>query len=440
MEYIHSSVTALQEFWTALKTGKGHTSDISMLIVTTIGVIFSTLAAFFTARAAVATRNSTKVSEAALLHTQNTSRRDEFISQYTILLEQHKEQLNVVKSYLDTEEGKKLLDGLIKGTDHLTAFKTLQGHNIVSPYMRVLYHLLRHINVHYVENATTQDKKLYSSTVRSLIRNDVLFLVAVNASYVVEDNKENDYGKYQKLLREFDFFEHAIFFGAGDVTPGLEKDAVNSVRNDFILTMIINHGKIILFDKRVYYISVARFKMPFIVSCIFSNPLNSESIECLNNIYSIFKDEADKDSEKYVTELKNALKFECYFRNYYERKIIEFTDPAFTAIDLTRKIDPVFYNQLPGFDEHYINSFLSALKAENYSALPDNCYINTEGENNFVNILYQDNFRTDCEEFLKLQKHLRYVESRDADREFILREQQRLSDFRNAVLRHRLSD
>jgi len=152
MEYIEAIRTALGEFWVALRENKNHTSDISMLAVTA-------LAAISTSLAAIATRNSTKVSEATLIHTQKTSRRDEFNSRYTLLLEQHKEQLNVVKSYLEKREGKDLLDRLINETNHLTAFKTLQGHNIVSPYMRVLYHLLRHINVHYVENATIDEKK-----------------------------------------------------------------------------------------------------------------------------------------------------------------------------------------------------------------------------------------------------------------------------------------
>lgn len=439
MEHIHSLVITLQEFWSALRNGTNHTSDISMLIVTTIGVLFSTLAAFFTARAAVATRNSTKVSEAALLHTQNTSRRDEFISQYTILLEQHKEQLNVVKSYLGTEEGIKLLDGLIKGTDHLSAFKKLQGHNIVSPYMRVLYHLLRHINVHYVENATTQDKKLYSSTVRSLIRNDVLFLVAVNASYVFEDNKENDYGKYQRLLRKFDFFEHALFFIEKDVAPGLDKYAVSRVRHNVLEAMINNHEEKIMFDKRNFKPLNESFRIPFIVSCIFDNPLNLESLKCLNDIGDIFKENADQATESMVSSIRDELDIKSFFDFYFSRKRINLSMQELLELEDSRNIDVRIYSQLPFVDESYINNCLSFMRENDSLNLSDEYYIRTEGENHFVDIIYPDYFRKDCERFVKLEKHLEYVVSRNADREYIRSEQLKLSDFRSDVLRQRVT-
>lgn len=89
MEFIDALTTALDQFWPSVKTYITDISDKPMLIVTT-------LAAIYTARAAIATSNSTKVSEATLLHTERTSRRDEFISRYNLLLEQHKEQLNIV--------------------------------------------------------------------------------------------------------------------------------------------------------------------------------------------------------------------------------------------------------------------------------------------------------------------------------------------------------
>ncbi|ORM81693.1 hypothetical protein HA42_09930 [Pantoea deleyi] len=410
-----------------------------MLIVTAIGVFFSTLAAFFTARAAVATRNSTKVSEAALLHTQHTSRRDEFISQYTILLEQHKEQLNVVKSYLSTVEGLKLLNGIIMGTDHLSAFKKLQGHNIVSPYMRVLYHLLRHIDFHYDENATTKDKKLYSSTVRSLIRNDVLLLVAVNASYVFEDNKENDYGKYQKLLRKFNFFEHAHFFIEKDVTSGFDKYAVSRVKHSILEAMINNHEEKILFDKNSFRFRSESFRIPFIVSCIFDNPLNLESLECLNNIGNLYKDEADQASERNINFLRGEANIESFFHLYLYRRRIRLSGGELLKLEDSRNIDADTYSKLPFVDEDYIKNCLSYMRANNHLNVSDDYYIHTQGENHFVDIIYPDYFSTDCKRFLKLEKHLEYIVSRDADREHIRNEQLKLSDFRSAVLRQRVT-
>lgn len=427
MEIIDAVKTIWHEFWSALK------------ITDAISLFIATLAAIATALAAIATRNSTKVAEAALVHTQETSRRNEFISRYTLLLEQHKEQLNVVKSYLDTAEGKELLDGLIEGTDHQTAFKTLQGHSIVSPYMRVLYHLLRHISAHYIDNATTEDKKMYSSIVRSLIRNDVLFLVAVNGSYVIEDNEENDYGKYQRLLRDLNFFEHALFFNAVDVTPGLDKHAVSSARSIVLMGLDVNHGDKISFDKRHYDLMNVKFKIPFIVSCIFDNPLNSESLECLQNIHSDFKQKADEARNDYLTGNKHQLSPRSFVYDYYERKYLKSSDNAAIEMERTGKADLGLYNQLPDVDESYVDSYLTILRDSDSSALTGDCYIRIYDNNNNLNIKEQYDFRRDCMLFLSWEKHLKLVESGDADREYIQREEKRLSDFRSAVLRQRLT-
>lgn len=275
--------------------------------------------------------------------------------------------------------------------------------------------------------------------VRSLIRNDVLFLVAVNSSYIIEDNKKNDYGKYQKLLRDFDFFEHALFFSASDVTPGLKKDSVSVVRNNVLLAMKNNHSGNIVFDNRFYQGRDVKFKIPFIVSCIFKNPLNSESIECLNNIGTLFKGEADKASQEKIAEIKTIIDHKDFFSFYYHKKFIEFTDSVFIEMDRTRKMDFKLYKKLPEVDESYINSYLSALRTGDSSVLPNHCYIYTEDENSYVTVVYPDIFRNECERLLKLQQHLLNVESRDADREFIQHELQRLSDFRRAVLRQRLT-
>lgn len=424
MEIINGITTALGQAWASI-------SDKPMLVVTT-------LAAIYTARAAIATSNSTKVSEATLLHTQRTSRRDEFISRYNLLLEQHKEQLNIVKSYLDTEKGKELLDGLIEGTDHLTAFKTLQGHNIISPYMRVLYHLLRHINTHYIDNATKEDKKKYSSIVRSLIRNDVLFLVAVNASYVIEDGDENDYGKYQRLLSELNFFEHALFFNAIDVTPGLDKHAVSSARHIVLMGLESNHGERIAFGGRNYDLMNVRFKIPFIVSCIFDNPLSFQSIECLQTIDSYFKQKADEDRNDYLISNKGQNDLQTFVAHYYGMKYLDSLSEESIIIRLTRKVDLDLYYQLPSVDDAYVDNYLTILSNENPSAQTGHIYIRIYNVDD-VNIQTQENFLKSCALFLAWQKHLESVASGDADSQYIQREMQRLSDFRSAVLRQRLT-
>ncbi|MGX9257993.1 putative phage abortive infection protein [Pantoea ananatis] len=432
MEFIDALRKIIGEFWSALQNNTNHTSDISTLVITT-------LAAFATGCAAIATRNSTKVSEATLIHTQKTSRRDEFISRYTLLLEQHKEQLSVVKSYLDGDSGKKQLEELTLETDHLKAFKTLQGHSVLSPYMRVLYHLLRHINAYYVDNASTEEKKLYSSTVRSLIRNDVLFLVAVNSSYVIEDNEENDYGKYQRLLRDFDFFEHALFFSAVNVAPGLEKDAVSKAGNKVVKALNNNHKIVIEYDKSYLDLQSADFSMPFIVSCIFDNPLHEKSLAFLNGIKARIEYNTREACEKYLVQYKSKGERKIVLQDFYGRRYFDEADNLRSEIELNRLIDADVYQSLPEVDDFYIEEYLNELKAGNTEVLPVNCYIRTYGPNCQVAVRSARDFNKDCEQLLSWQKHLQCVESRDADREFIENEKKRWSDFRSSVLRQCLT-
>lgn len=431
MEYFSELITSIGNFWTTVYNNPGNTISIATFLVTAF-------AAIATGMAAIATRNSTKVSEATLIHTQKTSRRDEFISRYTLLLEQHKEQLSVVKSYLDTEPGKFFLDKLIDETNHLTAFNTLQGHSIVSPYMRVLYHLLRHISMYYDDKASTKDKKMYSSTVRSLIRNDVLFLIAVNSSYVINDNKENDYGKYQKLLREFDFFEHALFFSANVQAPGLNKNAVSKAGNEVIKSFINNHYINLTRDSYHFSYDNENFSMPFIVSCIYDNPLHKESIACLDGMGSRVEEEAKTACERYVAQNKMHGEKEHTLRDYYGRKYINESDTLSSELDKNWSIDLDVYQKLPEVDDTYIEIFLTKLKTDRPEALPIHRYIKTFN-NNKVKIRNSEEFIADCKDLLSWQNHLQCVQSGEADREHIKRRLQELSDFRSAILSQRLT-
>lgn len=101
--------------------------------------------------------------------------------------------------------------------------------NILSPYMRIVYHLLK------CSSENTNDKiemKKYTNIVRSVIPYDILMLIAVNAMFFYKSHDEsrnelrrwsdifneldndihkvlfNDYHKYYELLIKCDFFEH----------------------------------------------------------------------------------------------------------------------------------------------------------------------------------------------------------------------------------------
>ncbi|MFP3393567.1 putative phage abortive infection protein, partial [Brevibacillus sp. SIMBA_076] len=62
-------------------------------------------------------------------------------------------------------------------------FSFLTGHQIISRYMRVLYHLLKFVreNGDFNGSDPITFQKNYTSPLRSTIRNDVLLLIAVNA-------------------------------------------------------------------------------------------------------------------------------------------------------------------------------------------------------------------------------------------------------------------
>ncbi len=97
--------------------------------------------------------------------------------------------------------------------------------NILSPYMRVIYHILKLINEN--SNYITNDKS-YSNIIRSVIPYDILLLIAINSMFFYKTKQEkeitrlsdiflyndnqfkihNDYYKYFILLKKYDFFEH----------------------------------------------------------------------------------------------------------------------------------------------------------------------------------------------------------------------------------------
>lgn len=152
---------------------------------------------------------------------QEMSVRQGFEQRYTLLLTQHNVLHDALCNYLNSTSLKVNLNGyeleLPESNDRNDAlehyFYYLTGHPVISPYMRVLFHLLKHINSDpYIINKTDAEKRRYSSPLRSYIRNDVLFLIAINALNVRSERlKDAGYPEYQKLLHRFNFFEHAVF-------------------------------------------------------------------------------------------------------------------------------------------------------------------------------------------------------------------------------------
>lgn len=134
------------------------------------------------------------------------SQKNTFDSKFNLLLKQHNKQLEYVISFINEKfpNGKYHKD-LIDDSNYMSPNNYLFNHFVFSPYMRVLYHILKSIEIDYgaIDKDVIAQKK-YSSIVRSLIRNDILYLVAVNSLSDINA----DFKKYRDLLIKYDFFEH----------------------------------------------------------------------------------------------------------------------------------------------------------------------------------------------------------------------------------------
>ncbi|AWV44558.1 hypothetical protein CD201_08215 [Hafnia alvei] len=162
-------------------------------------------------------------------------------------------EMTYTPSILDANEIKEIVKNKIgkgiKHAPHLINNSNNISKNILSPYMRIIYHLLKASK----ENAATkQDMKKYTNIVRSIIPYDILMLIAINAMYFYKSPNEsnygvkrwsdlfntsddsffNDYYKYYQLLVECDFFEHLVMNFSNVMTK------LENVRFDFDLSEI----------------------------------------------------------------------------------------------------------------------------------------------------------------------------------------------------------
>jgi len=192
---------------------------------TLVAGVAAMLAAKEAANSAYIARQSMEASLLSAQETLNEARSfnklSRFENRFAVLLEQHNQYHLQVCEYLDS--------GLTPGqvADEINQFfkdsrrhggleqclSFLTGHEIISRYMRTLYHLLKYVkDEFYVDGNAKRLMKNYTSPLRATIRNDVLYLIAVNALNVISPGAIlSGYPRYQALLHEFDFFEHAVF-------------------------------------------------------------------------------------------------------------------------------------------------------------------------------------------------------------------------------------
>ncbi|WP_370967998.1 putative phage abortive infection protein [Enterobacter wuhouensis] len=196
-------------------------TDINSIIETYSTAAAAIIAAVSTTVAVKTMKKSSQFSRETLEATQKANARQTFEQRYTLLLTQHNALHAALCTYLDDKpEIKNAYNTSYEFSEYNNSigglelyFYFLTGHAVISPYMRILFHLLKHINADpYMADKTDSEKRLYSSPLRSCIRNDVSFLIAVNALNVRSNKvKTAGYPEYQKLLHKFNFFEHTVF-------------------------------------------------------------------------------------------------------------------------------------------------------------------------------------------------------------------------------------
>gem|GEM_PF-2262236 len=144
--------------------------------------------------------------------TREANSQNLFQQKFNLVLEQHNESLAKIRDWVTSA---KYLEKKLN-TECLVS--EIRGHEQLSPYMRILYHTLKSIKEELPVTDELDEKELiktqkrYTSLVRSFIPNDILFLVACNASVtdgkIFEINNSQSYWYYNSMLKRFDFFEH----------------------------------------------------------------------------------------------------------------------------------------------------------------------------------------------------------------------------------------
>ncbi|MDR3434646.1 MAG: putative phage abortive infection protein [Rouxiella aceris] len=407
-------------------------------LFTLFGALVTAGAMIYAAKAAYATKDSTEVARKSLEHAQNNTRRDEFTRHFSLLLEQHNAQLEIVKSYLDNPKGLALVKELSGVIDHFTAFNKLRGHSHLSPYMRILYHLLKFIEHNfYIDGSSIIEKKRFSSLVRSLIRNDVLFLIAVNASYVIQDNEENQYAEYQRLLNEFDFFEHALFYDASKGNEVEGEVRIETYYLNAVTALKSQYNYLIRQDKCISYATdKVSFPLPIVIASIFANPLHEKSKACIEN----FSSEVDKIysqvKNEYLDNYKKQIEIDFRFCNFIGMHYFSpDADKTLEIID-SNKITQEELDNYPVVDHEYIMEAVEACREnesmDNYATY----YCKLNGKKNIV-LLSAADFKKDCKEYLNWVAHMGNVKGDyyDAD---VIAEKQKWHSFKESVLVQRL--
>ncbi|HHR1160264.1 putative phage abortive infection protein [Raoultella ornithinolytica] len=248
-----------------------------------------------------------------LQETQNFNRRSSFENRYALLLAQHDNYHRQVcdyidagrtkysngdKSILDNKEKKAICDFFevnLLGSSLKPCMSFLTGHEIISRYMRTLYHLLKFVysEFYYNENETESLRimKNYTSPLRSTIRNDVLCMIAVNALNINSDSaKKSGYPHYQKLLHTFDFFEHAVFHSPFEPNIFGDENPETKIKNMIIYTQSKYTDKLFNSKEKIFKEPIIQRLSPTTLCLlIYNNPMKSITQTALSTIFDRIK-------------------------------------------------------------------------------------------------------------------------------------------------------
>ncbi|AYL74924.1 hypothetical protein U3B84_004387 [Citrobacter freundii] len=290
---------------------------------------------------AVSSKNSGDVAQKTLEDSQKSARFNNFEQRYNSLLALHNDLHKSVCTFLDTPDkvdgkggvseygGKSYFKNIRTMKTLEDAHNTLMGHSVISPYMRILHHLLKHI---FSYSANPEVFKKYSSPLRSLIRNDVLYLVALNTAVIYKNNslEDNGYQEFQEYLHKSDFFEHTIFTAD-------EYKNFNEVRNKLIFNFelsfnnpikhhISNYVKTLEIQK-----DVIDLHKDLMLCAIFKNPFTPIVNSYVDNIALVIKKsyeyslgETYKTGQRYLKNLEDLCAY--YEKENKDKEFMLITD------------------------------------------------------------------------------------------------------------------
>ncbi|MEG5394350.1 putative phage abortive infection protein [Enterobacter hormaechei] len=399
-------IDTFMAWWDLIWTEYYKTPDPYVGIATAIGALVTALALVYTAKAAKAASKSTKVAQDSLDHTMNNTRRDEFARHFTLLLELHNEQHEIVKKYLDSVHGKSFFESVRAPITLKEAHQLMHGQSFISPYMRILYHALKYINNSYYDpKADLKEKKKYSSLIRSLIRNDVLYLVALNSAFTNDKGVPNQYVEYQSLLHKFSFFDHAQFYKTlanEDASAKSVFDAIKT-KNDGAIALIIHD---ILHNTKQFEEKI-EMPLPLIVSSLYQNSAYEYSSDYLFNLHNEFSEIYSKRKSIYLMKLKKDLKIEASFKFYIgmfmtsnpKDEILKYRNKK-----ITHKIE-----SYPVVDTSYIENALVNFKDSDYKSDINLSFFNINNYG-YVSFFESWNFDQDCREYILDMQHKSDVE------------------------------